>query len=100
MTLGRIVTRDSGTGKVDLIIGIGLMNHTSELFKTNKVYEIKEYNGTLILQEVGNTCIPESFSKDVDDVGVSWASNVSDIVLCGKHVWLTESEYKTYLENA
>jgi hypothetical protein len=50
----------------------------------------------IVLVEVGDTCIPQSFKEDVNNIGISWASEVNDILLSGKHIWLTEDEFKRY----
>jgi len=86
-TVGRFVTRPSGTGKPDIMIGAFLKNQ--EYIKENTVYEIIDSMGALILVEKGESWIPENGNF------ISWANSIDHIMInVGNNMILTKKENK------
>jgi len=88
--VARFVTRgtDGDTGTVDLLIGSGFRG--SGVLKPNTVYSIKDFMGTLLVVEEG-----ESFLNKRD-----WCYGYQDLVsVQGNHMWLTKEELELVLKH-
>ena len=87
-TLARIVTRDSGDGSPDLIIGQCFKSNG--VLKSNHVYVIEEVLGQITIRCIGPSRIKNS-NKDGENV--CWGNSV-DFILCDKDILLTENEHQ------
>jgi hypothetical protein len=87
--VGRITVRENkqvdGGSKDDLILGHVFPG--AKLLKSGRIYQIFEFDGTFILQDVG----PSAIKSRPDQINLSWANDVHSIIYDGRHL-LTEAE--------
>lgn len=91
-TLARFVIRPNEQGQGDLVLGAMFKAQNAELLSPNKVYEIREVVGTLMIVPVGDAHIANNKRPADDAHGICWGNDISYIldVGNGRHLLTVE----------
>lgn len=84
----RIVARSTG----DIVLGKNF-----GILEPGCIYEIKEFLGQLILQNIGPSVVKDAVQSEPRRVQICWGHNVSRIVESGDHLY-TPEEYDKITE--
>ena len=92
-TVARFITRPSATGSTKPDIGVIAFFRNNTTITANKVYEIREVLGELVIVEIGDAVLAGETPKD-RYYHASWGQDVSTILDYGKSVFLTKDEHE------
>lgn len=97
-TVARFVTRPTGDGRSDIILG-ALMAHQEGDLKPNTVYEIYDCLGVLGIREVGESLVSEKSVSD-SPIRVTWCQQYQDVgIQAGKYLLISRQEYEKLMSN-
>ena len=95
--IARFVTRPSKNGCDSPNLGIIFFNKNNKEIKANRVYEIAEISGELVIKDIGPCILGMTVSESVDGVEACWGNCISHILnVCQKFLILTKREYGSY----
>jgi hypothetical protein len=88
--VARIITRGDANGHVDLLLGAAFKDQ--QVFKPNRVYELVEVFGEIIIRDIG-TCIIENDASW--SAVANWGQGVNRLLdEQGTALYLTQEEYE------
>jgi hypothetical protein len=90
--IARLTFRPTTDGKSDLILGSCFKGQN--IFKGNDVWQVEEILGELVLKKIGKSPVGETAHNTLISE-LCWMNSADDILeRGGKHIFLTQEEYK------